>query len=159
MKQSGSIKPRIRVRKAEPIIQNDGGKPAIMCPFCQPSHPISLAEIALCGTRLQLEAVQEILPGWYAQNHKIACLKCHKVDGQDLVPFQGGFIHLRDCMPGTKFLAVPPKFTHRAKFVFGLPSFLRPHVEKFTGVAKEVKEIDRNGHETGVILGYSFYRG
>lgn len=150
---------RVRVRRAEPVIQNEEGKPAILCPFCEIKHPISLSEISPCGTRLRLEAVQEVVHGWYAEKVGLACLKCHKVDGQDLVPFQGGYVHLHDCMPGTKFLAVPPKFTPKAKFVFGLPQFLRPHVEKLTGVAKEVKEIDAEGHETGVILGYSFYRG
>ncbi len=76
-----------------------------------------------------------------------------------MVPFNNGYVHLVDCTPGTKLLAVPPKFSSVAQMIYSLPEFMRAPLEKIFGRAQVAKEVDPEGNDTGRTLGYFFFRG
>jgi hypothetical protein len=67
---------------------------------------------------------------------------------------------LIDCKPETKLMPqAPAHFSRWAKMVYGLPAWMRTRIEKTTGAAKRIDEIDPQGKETGKTLGFIFYRG
>lgn len=51
-----------------------------------------------------------------------------------------------------------PEFSRWAERVFHLPLPMRNVVERYTGAAKQVKEVDPHGQDTGKVLGYFFYK-
>jgi len=129
----------------------------ILCPFCEPPHPIAVGQPAACGTALLVKAVQVVYPTRTVNQRGLKCIKCHQGGGK-MVQFNQGFVHLHECTPGTKLMAEAPQFTRWAQFVFGLPLPIRNAVERFTGAAKQVKEVDPEGHDTGKTLGYFFFK-
>lgn len=150
---------QLKIRELPPKLRPiKGGGAEILCPFCDPPHPLLPGQDAACGTMLKVTAIQTVVPARVARNKKLVCVKCHKNNGGDLVRYQNGLIHLEDCMPGTKLLVAPPKFSASAKLVFGMPKWMRKQVEKITGAAKQVNEIDPEGKDTGKVLGYFFYK-
>ena len=157
-KSKPSYKPEIKVREAPPRVKEDPKSPALLCPFCEITHPISIGQDSACGTILRVTAVQTILPARTVRQRGIKCFKCGKGEGE-MVRFNQGFIHLKDCQPNTKLMAETPAFSSYAEYVFKLPAWLRKPIEKKTGFAKQVKEIDQDGVDTGKILGYFFFKG
>lgn len=75
-----------------------------------------------------------------------------------MVRYNNSTIHLIDCRPDVQLAATLPKFSNFAKFVFRLHPKIQKIFQKWTGIAKDVKEVDAKGIETGKILGYFFYK-
>jgi len=151
-------KTNLRVRELAPKLRQSKEGIQILCPFCEPTHPILPGQISTCGTTLRVTALQTVMPSRVSQAENIACIKCHKVGHGDMVRYMNGFVHLEDCAPGTKLLAHPPAFSRTARLVFNLPAKLRTAAEKRTGKAQRVDEIDAEGKETGKTLGYFFLK-
>ena len=149
------MKPPIETREAPPKIDDSGKTIKLLCPWCTPPHPIIPGVIYECGTTIKVTAVQTIYNP-HGHKTKITCLKCGKGGGQ-FVRHQNAFIHLVDCMPGTKVLAVMPEFSKLAKIVYKLPDRIKKVIEKYKGRASALDEIDTEGKKTGVVLGYFFW--
>jgi len=147
-----------KVRESAPILMPKKDGVQVLCPFCKVPHPILPGQDATCGTSLRVMAVQTIIPSRVARLGKLTCLKCHKGGGGDMVRYANGYIHLEDCAPATRLLAEPPKFSRLAKIIYQLPARVRKLVEKRTGRAQAVEEIDPEGKETGKVLGYFFLK-
>ena len=132
------------------------GQSAILCPFCIPTHPIVPGYEAMCGTALEIRAVQ---PVYKARFYKgMVCAKCGK-DGDQMVRFQNAFIHIKDCTPGVATLTEAPKFTKVARVVYNAPRWIKARVEKKFGQAMPVDEILPDGTRTGHVIGYFFLKG
>jgi hypothetical protein len=147
----------VRVREAPPKVNPTKKGVEVLCPFCQPPHAI-LPGVETCGTTLKVMAVQTVLKNHATRYNKIPCLKCHQIGGE-MVRYNNGFIHLVDCLPGTRLLTAPPKFSNTARIIFKLPAGARKRMERAFGRAQECREIDADGQETGKILGYFFLKG
>lgn len=152
-------KPIYRTREASPSMQKTPEGMQIICPFCRPTHALVPGQPASCGTILKLIAVQDILPTRLVRMSDIKCLKCH-LGGGEMVQYMNGFVHLNECMPGTKLLHQIPNFSLAARVVYGLPAPIRKWIEwTFApGPAQQVREIDQAGEETGRVLGYFFMK-
>jgi len=148
-----TAQPAFRVREAEPKVTKDM---KIMCPFCPIPHPLVAGEVATCGTYIKVSAVQRIYRT--RLNKDMVCAKCGKPGGE-MVHFQNAFVHLEDCMPGVAVMNEAPQFSRLASFVFKMKDGkLKNIIEKRTGAAKSVEEVEPNGKRTGRTLGYFFYR-
>jgi len=152
-----SIKPKYTQRIEAPIAKKEkDGSASLWCPFCKPSHKILPGMEALCGTRLEVRAVQIVFKARYEKDMK--CAKCGG-GGGEMVRFQNAFVHTHDCTPGVATLTEPPKFSRWAAFVAKLPDSLKNRIEKRTGKAMPVDEVTPTGERTGVVLGHFFYKG
>jgi hypothetical protein len=152
------LKPEVVTRESAPKVKEEGKSAAILCPFCEIPHPIEIGKDSACGTTLIVRAVQTKYPTRTVNKHKLICVKCHK-GGGEMIRFNNGFVHVHECAPNTKLMAAPPAFSAWAERVYQMPAWMRSRLEKLYGYAKQVKEIDPEGKETGKILGYFFYRG
>lgn len=153
------VRPEVSVREAPPKVKEAAGNVMILCPFCEVPHPVAVGKPAACGTELRVTAVQTVIPVRTVRKHKLKCIKCNG-EGGEMVPFNQGYIHLIDCAPGTKLLAEPPKsYSPAASLIYRLPAWLRKPIERRTGLARKVEEIDPQGQPTGRTLGYVFHRG
>jgi len=148
-----TAQPQFKVREAEPKVTQDM---KIMCPFCPIPHPLIAGEVAPCGTYIKVSAVQRIYRAKF--NKDMVCAKCGKAGGE-MVHFQNAFVHLEDCMPGVTVMNEAPKFSRLASFVFKMnDGILKTLIEKMTGEAKSVEEVEPSGKRTGKTLGYFFYK-
>lgn len=155
MKQS-RVKPRTTVRIEAPLAgKGKDGKPTLLCPFCKPTHPIIPGKVSMCGTALEMRAVQTVFKARFIKG--MVCAKCGQ-GGGDMVHFQNAFVHVHDCTPGVAVLTQPPVFTPFARLVYGLPEKLKTRIEKRTGMAVPVDEVKPDGTRTGQVLGYFFNR-
>lgn len=157
MAKRNSNRPAVTVRELPPRVIEKKDEVQILCPFCEPPHPIAVGRPAACGTTLKVTAVQAVIPARTVNKHNLVCIKCHKSGGQ-MIQFNQGYIHLHECTPGTKLLTEAPQFSKLARTIFHLPAPLRGVLEKRLGKAKEIKEVDPQGNDTGKVLGYFFYR-
>jgi len=148
----------VKTRELPPKVSKEKKGVLVQCPFCNPSHVILPGVESPCGTTLRVTAVQTYLTSHATKKNKLHCLKCGHVGGE-MIRYRGGFVHLTECAPGTKLLAEIPPLSNGAKIVFKLPAKLRAFIEKRTGVAKELQEIDEEGKPTGKILGHFFWKG
>lgn len=155
MKQHHLNRPDVRVRKLPPKVSNEKQGVAVKCPFCAIPHPILPGAQSPCGTTLEVLAVQTVYRS--TKHNGITCIKCHQIGGE-MVRFNESFVHLVDCMPGTRLLTEIPEFSAFAKFIFKMPTPIRSAFEKRRGKIQYVKEIDSEGKETGKVLGYFFWR-
>jgi hypothetical protein len=146
----------LRTREAVPLTRK--GSKDIYCPFCVPSHPIHANRPTTCGTEIQVKAVQYMITQHTAKQKGITCMKCHKDTGGNMVACMNGFIHAHDCTPGTVVLSSEPKYDKWAAKVYKLPDKIRKAIEKRMGEVKRIDEVDKDGNETGKILGYFFYK-
>lgn len=112
-----SIKP-FRNRERAPKMSYQGNKMLILCPYCNPPHPIEANRPAPCGTLLRITASQELY-------RNVSCALCKKND-EVLVRVGSLFRHVHECSPGLKLYAIPPKpaFSARLAFLFPKPSHL-----------------------------------
>lgn len=157
-KHKTGYKPETKIREAAPKVMEIAGEMKIMCPFCEIPHPIAIGKQAPCGTQVKVTAVQITIPARTVHKYGMKCIKCGKSDGE-MTPFNNGYVHLADCMPGTKLMADPPaQYSRWAKMIYTLPEWIRKLVEARTGAVKRVDEIDPQGQETGKTLGYIFYK-
>ena len=156
-----SNRPDIKIRELPPRTTEKNGEVQILCPFCEPPHPIAVGREAACGTLLKVTAVQVLIPSRTVNRDKLICVKCHK-GGGEMVKYHQGYVHLHECTPHTKLMTEPPPFSRLAGVLYGLPSPIRNPVEKYLGkwigTAKQVKEVDPSGNDTGKVLGYFFYK-
>lgn len=120
------LMPKGRERRSYPLMGNNNGKLVIMCPFCDPPHPISIKEVAQCGTRLDVQAVQLVF------KHQ-KCALCGKMDGE-LVQIGNQFRHVQQCTPGAFLFAEPPPRSLLAGIVDGLPDRFQVPFAKLTGL-------------------------
>jgi hypothetical protein len=157
MKKHTMQRPESRTRVLPPQVKTSKAGVTLLCPFCTPPHPILPGEIYPCGSEVRVTVAQEVFSSHFTKHKNIHCLKCHTVGGE-MVRYNNGFVHLVDCVPGTRLLTVPPTFSQRARFVFGLPKTIRKNIEKRSGPVQEVREIDEAGKETGKVLGYFFLK-
>jgi len=152
-------RPEVSTREALPRVKEEKGGVILQCPFCEIPHPVSIGKDSPCGTTLRVTAVQTIIPKRTVNKRGLKCIKCGQ-GGGEMVPFNNGFIHLIECMPGVKLMTQAPEhFSRMAKLVYRLPPWARRGIEKRTGVARQIDEIDPEGRETGKTLGYIFHRG
>src|SRR5512139_3341408 len=107
--KKGMSKSKITTRERVPILSKDGkGNALLLCPFCTPPHPINPQTPAVCGTILQVRALQTV---YHAKNYgDEVCVKCGK-GGGEMVVFQGALVHTNDCTPGVVALSTPPKYS------------------------------------------------
>lgn len=155
------LKPQTTTREnAVRIFKTEKGF-RIMCPFCNPAHPLEAGRVAPCGTVLKMTAVQEVVSGRSARLSGLVCLKCHKTGGGDLIHWQNGYVHKDDCNPEQALLVVPPRFSWWAGIRYRVSDWFKNRkVMAFVrGNAQRVKEINPEGVETGRILGYVFVEG
>lgn len=153
-----SFRPPVTAREQPPQLRQSKEGVQVLCPFCAPSHPLIPGVESTCGTTLRVTAVQTVIPARTARDKGLICLKCHQAGRGEMVRYMNGFVHLQDCMPGTKLLALPPAFSKLAEYVYKLPVRVRAAVENRTGKAQRVDEIDAEGQETGKVLGYFFLK-
>ena len=152
-----SYRPRITTRIDAPKAGKDkSGKPALMCPFCVPSHPLVPGVQSGCGTDLQMRAVQTVYKAKFIKDMK--CAKCGQ-GGGEMVRFLNAYVHVGDCAPGVVTLADPPDTTFFAHGVYLLPLAFRSRIEKYTGKAMPIDEVMPDGTRTGKTLGYFFLKG
>ena len=148
----------VKFRELPPKVENTKKGVLVNCPFCSPPHPILPGVESPCGTTLKVTAVQTYLPSHYTRHNNIHCLKCGQIGGE-MVKYRNGYVHINECSPGTKLLTELPALSSFAKTVFKMPAPMRKAIEKSTGVAKELQEIDAEGKPTGKIVGYFFWKG
>lgn len=150
-------RPTTKLRSALPIpIERKDGKIELRCPFCTDHHILISNAESPCGTRIEVTAVQEVVPTHVSNHRKLICAKCHK-SGGEMVKHNTSFIHAEDCVPGVLLLNELPENSRLAEFVFKLPPSIRKVIERFSGQADQVQEIDEKGKKTGKVLAY-FWR-
>lgn len=152
-----TIKPEVTLRELPPKTKQTSNDLELLCPFCVVPHPISAGQDAMCGTTLHVSAVQTVYPARTVHKHKMVCIKCGGGDGE-MVRYNNSTVHLIDCRPDVQLAAQQPKYTWLAKLVYQLHPKIKKIVQKRTGYAKAVEEIDVKGVKTGKILGYFFYK-
>lgn len=158
-KKSYTPKSDTTTREAVPLLSKDGkGNAMLLCPFCTPPHPINPDSPSICGTILQVRALQTVYkPKKYGS--KEVCVKCQK-GGFEMVLFQGALVHTHDCTPGVVAMSTPPKYSLFAKFTYGMrDGRLKNFIQKRYGRAVPVEEVTPKGEKTGEIFGYFFNRG
>lgn len=146
-------KPPVKSRRAMPLV-NDKGE--LVCPFCRPTHPLDPTEQSLCGTHIEITAVQTVYKAQYLKEPP-KCLKCGGDKGE-MVRFQGAFIHAVDCKPGMALMTETPTLTPWARWIYHLPDFAKRPIEKRIGRASPLELIDQEGKKTGEVAGYFFYK-
>lgn len=145
----------VSVRYGTPTKTLEAGKPVILCPFCTPTHPLSVSGPSACGTMIEIRASQ---PVYKAKLHKdMVCVKC-KQGGGSMIQFNDMFIHTHDCVPGVTVFTDPSRFSRMAKIVYHAPALFKANLEKRFGVAKVVNEVTPAGESTGRVLGYYFQK-
>jgi hypothetical protein len=150
-----SFQPIVSQRVEAPLTGTIKGKPALMCPWCKPTHILIPGQRAACGTELQVRAVQPVYKARYAKD--MTCAKCGK-GGGEMVPFANAFAHISNCMPGVAVLSEKPNFSRLASLVYRLPERMKNVIEKRTGKAMPVDEVTEDGTRTGKILGHFFWK-
>lgn len=156
MKKKSTYKPAIRTRELPPIAHKGKEGVVLMCPFCNPTHPLAPGKANQCGTEIRVTAVQAIISALTVRQEQLTCVKCRKTGTGEMVRYMNGFIHVEECAPEIQLLREIPKYSRWAKFVYRLPEGMRALVEKRTGVAQSVHELTPEGKETGVVQGYFF---
>lgn len=152
------VRREIKTRELPPKVEATKKGVVVSCPFCTPPHAIIPGVVSPCGTTLRVTAVQEVMSAHGTRHNDIKCLKCGQT-GKEMVRYRSGFVCLAECKPGTKLMTEIPPLSKVAKLVYRLPVKLRSFVEKSTGAAKELQEIDIEGKPTGGVVGYFFWKG
>jgi len=114
---------RIKHRAKDPIFEWRGKEVKIYCPYCENKHPISIQEVAACGTVLRVEAVQEI---W----KNTTCAVCGKADGERMIKIGDKYRHMHQCVEGKKILIIPPKPSFTARIIHKLPEWFHVFIYK-----------------------------
>lgn len=144
---------RIRIPK---IVKEKDGTAILLCPFCNPSHPLQPNIPSACGTVLMVTAKQVVVRAKYDKH--FTCVKCGK-GGGEMVQYQQGFIHTKECDPSKVTMLIPPTYSKFAALVYGMKNKkIKKFIESIKGQAMPVEEIDQKGVKTGVVLGYFFFK-
>lgn len=155
--QSFPARPILKTREKPPIPMPTKNGIELRCPFCSDHHQLLPNVESPCGTRIEVTAVQEVISAKLVRKENLICIKCTKPGGE-MVRYRNSFIHAEECNPEVKFLQEEPKYSLLAKLVFGLPESIRKRVEKVTGRADQVLDMDNQGVRTGKVLGYFFWK-
>lgn len=99
------------VKPVRMMIDRKTKKPLIMCPFCDPPHPIDVNG-SMCGTRLVLSAERTIYK-------RVPCEFCGKSDGE-IVKIGHHYRHNFECSPGKILFETPPKPSRLARLFYVL---------------------------------------
>jgi hypothetical protein len=150
--------PSLRTRELPPIPQRSKNGVALLCPFCQPTHPLIPGKANNCGTEIRVTAVQTVISARTVRQEGLTCVKCRKKGEGEMVRYMNGYIHVKECAPDVKLLREIPKYSKTAKFVYRLPEKLRDLVERRTGIVQMVHELTPEGEETGMVQGYFFHK-
>lgn len=150
--------PPIVTREKPPIPFPTKSGIELHCPFCDDHHILRPDLTSPCGTRIDVMAVQEVISAKTVRTNNLVCLKCHKGNGE-MVRYRDSYVHLANCAPGVQLLQDMPKFNKLARLVYATPKKMRGLVERVTGRADQVLEIDEKGEKTGKVVGYFFRRG
>lgn len=148
--------PATKTREAHPIPRPNKDGIDILCPFCKPPHPIVPGKPTLCGTRLHVTAVQEIISARTVRIEGLTCIKCRETGRGEMVRYMNGFVHVEECAPEISLLTEIPEFSRTAKIIYNLPERIRTLLEKLTGQTQKVHGLDPDGKETEEIIGYFF---
>lgn len=148
--------PSIKTRELPPIVHKTRGGIVLMCPFCNPTHPLVPGQPNNCGTKIRVTAVQEIISARTVRIEGLTCVKCRETGKGEMVQYFNGYVHVEECAPGIQLLSSIPKYSKWAKVVFNLPETWRERVEKLTGVVQVVQGLTPDGKETGNVEGYFF---
>lgn len=147
-----------KTRTAPPIpFENKSGTIELRCPFCQDHHILVPNKESPCGTHIEVTCIQEVYSAHTVKHEKLVCVKCFK-GGGEMVRYRNSFVHTTDCNPEARLLQEVPDNNRVAEFVYKLPAWIKPHIEKLTGKADCVFEIDNEGKKTGVVLAYLFWK-
>lgn len=150
-------RPMTRTRTATPIPFPTKDGIELRCPFCADRHQLIPNVESTCGTRIEVTAIQEVYPAHTVRHKNLTCVKCFQGDGE-MVRYNNSYVHLVECKPGSRLLQEIPPNSPVAQFVYNLPAWLKPHVEKLTGQSDRVLEIDEKGEKTGKVIAYIFWK-
>lgn len=150
-------RPLLKTRELPPIPFPTKNGVELRCPFCSDHHVILPNTESPCGTRVEVVAVQEVISSRLVRKEGLICIKCRK-SGGEMVRYRNSFVHAEECNPEVRLLQEIPKFSWFADKVFHLPEPFRKRIEKFTGRADQVQDMDTNGERTGKVLGYFFWK-
>lgn len=156
-KQSFS-KSLVNVREKPPIPMPTKTGVELRCPFCDDHHVLDPSAESPCGTKVEVLAIQEVLSRKLVRKEGLVCVKCH-APGGEMVRYRNSYVHLENCAPETRLLQEIPKFSFLAALVYKIHPRARGLVERVTGRADQVLEIDEFGNKTGKVLGYFFWKG
>ena len=127
--------PKPITRDATPVMGKLGGKDVLMCPYCDPPHPISTQEVSPCGTVLEVRAIQAVFKGQ-------KCALCGQTNGHQIMA-GSRFVHTPDCTPGKKMYAVAPDKSAWAAVLWRFPDWVQLWVaRKFGKVVMELRDKD-----------------
>lgn len=155
MKKHKQRSPVTRRIKTPLVGKGEKGRHVMLCPFCNPTHPLELGKKYSCGTSIEVNAVQVVYRTKY--DHNIRCIKCGKGGGKMVVE-NGAYVHINDCSPGTVVLKEPPRNSFFAKLVYTSPRWVGTILRPFLGNAQPIQEIRPDGVRTGNVIGYTFWK-
>jgi hypothetical protein len=156
-KHKPSYKPSIKTRELPPIAHPaKGGVIALMCPFCNPTHPLVPGQANTCGTELKVTAIQAIISARTVRQQGLICFKCREKGKGEMVQYMNGYIHVEECAPDINLLREIPPYSRWAELIYRFPKKIRARIEKVTGIVQIVHELTPEGEETGKIQGYFF---
>jgi len=113
----------------------------VLCPFCLPPHPISLAGPAACGTTVKVVAHQILYSA-------VPCSLCGESSGT-LVRIADQYVHVKGCTPGRRLYTSPPKASKLASLAWRLPAAYHKWLRRRGKVVVEL----RKGAQ---VAGYAF---
>ena len=113
----GQIRHTARTRKKAPIIREGKEKHDIqvLCPNCPDQHPINMLEPSICGTILELMAVQTIFHG-----KSVTCIRCKEAGGTFMKMGDNQYAHTHNCVPGATVIPGNYKLSRTAGWAWKL---------------------------------------
>lgn len=155
MKVKDQLRFTEKVRRHSPKVATDkDGTPVILCPFCKEPHPIAPGQAAVCGTTLEIMAVQPTY-----RSSRVVCSRCGEAGGTLTKMGNNNYVHAHNCSP-KGFYTEPPKTAWSAKVAWRLlpkdnPNWLaRFLVNTIKWIPEELVKLDANGKPTTEIVGY-----
>jgi hypothetical protein len=156
MSKQSSVKSFVKERVDIPKVTKDkNGAAILLCPFCNPTHPLRADQATACGTIVRVQAVQTVFRSNYSRKNMV-CVKCGKGGGEMVVWQNNAFVHTHDCSPGVAAMNEPPKISKAAGIIYNLHPRIKTLIELVTGKTMKVDEVTPDGKRTGVILGHFF---
>lgn len=147
-------KPEVTTRELPPKVRKLNKGMQLMCPYCVPPHPLVPGQESICGTVIQVRAVQTLIPLRTVRDKGLVCAKCGEGNKGPMVRFGQGYIHAEDCKPGAVYFPEQPKYTKLAKYVY----FLKPGWWKNLLIARYGLPVEVKENATNTVEGYAFQR-
>jgi hypothetical protein len=121
-----------------------GENAQVLCPYCARAHPLPIIGEAICGTRLEIRAIQKVY-------HGVQCSLCGRSQGT-MVKIGGGYKHAVPCTPGKELYAEPPPASRSAALFWHSPAFVQLFIAR--RLRRSVVELKR----AGKVVGYAWER-